>query len=502
MSNDKPSTTSRLLSKSVQPSAAPPQSRPDSQESADWVLLSSLKALLRTDGATPQTPSSTGTPSISNSAADGVPKGPVIKIPDGYNTDERRPTVGDIKDGKSNPNNKIGGNGSRSKELSEALAKATPQQLLIVSKLMASNAIGPGRLGTRLKAYRFASDDRLAQPWSLYASYNKWAPLGLNNTNFCGAGWCLTGQALTVGCSRVSNDLSCSLDAIPLTNPSTNVMGRLGSQITVKRIFGKWIIKRVELWPGDASMGTTRNMNLAHNPPCAIAFIERTPIQNSASQDPQSFLYQAGEQYVCGTSLYPSRYATTGSQSYGPQSMNFLSYISAAQLPRPYLDNGAGAAGVTTWNVPTDNAESGVAECTHRSPSVTTEIYSLYKKQHSLVGEVSETSVTTTAASATGVRTLAAHWSVPAPHLFEVPLEHTFTGRGLKVVYADAGTGSYSVASINQLRAKYWQSDTGTYFTTGSATAIPTQIDTTGCVDHAAYEFFVEYEDIDEEGLD
>lgn len=385
-----------------------------------------------------------------------------------------------------------------SKELVAVLATAQPQDLQILTTLMAKHAIGHGRLGTKLKAYRFASDDRVAYPWKLYSSYNKWAPLGLNGTIGSGTGWQLTGVSSSSGCPLVSNDIGVSLDNIPLNNPASNVMARSGASIYVKKIVGNFKVKRVQIWPGDASLGTTRNMILSHNNPHVISFIERTPIAYSGDVDPNTNSYNVGLMSVCATALYPAEFTSSGTLLANPMSANFLAYVTASQSPVPYLDNGAGAPGTTTWHVPNDNAESEVCAETHRSTTCVSELYSLYKRTHAIHG-TSQTSVTTTAASATGVRTMAAHWTVPPAEEFTIPHNHTFNGKGLRVMYADAGTGTFSIASINQLRAKYWQESTGTYWTTASATAVPTRIDTAGFSEQIAYEFFVEYEDCNDE---
>jgi len=423
------------------------------------------------------------------------------ELPTGYHQDVRRSVDFDRKDGKSDKRDE----GKSSRVVHVGPQGLSIQDFALATKMMATFSMGYGRLGNRLKAYRFASEDKSVPPWSLYTEYNKWAPMGLSGTNIGGAGWSLVAGTLTNNCTKISNDISVSLDFIPQINPATagGQMARIGNTIYIKKVIGGFKVRRVQLYPGDTGLGTNRYIALNPTYPTVVSFLERCPIQFDGNTDSTVIGYQQGANSVCGLSLYPAPYTASTVQLDSLTSMNFLSYCNAATLCYPYLDNGAGAAGNTRWVTGGTNGgdltDYDIASNIHRSPAARTEIFSLYHKRHmkestsetSLTSESVVSALTTTAP----VRTMAAHWSYPPPGYWEVNHTHTFPGEGLKVCYADQLVQQYSVAAINQLRARYWQDHPGTMWTTTSATAIPATMVTNGFIDHISYEFFVEFED-------
>lgn len=414
-----------------------------------------------------------------------------------YIKDERSTAGGNREDGKSDQRNKSGtdvkGNGkdvnvNRSKIINKYLRSLSGASLEEAVTLYRKHILKRGNLGIRLKAYRFASEDRTVRPWSLYAAWTKWAPLGIRSTSAGGVGYVATNVAAANGAPYISMESSVSLDNIPLINPATSggQMARVSNSIYIKRVFGKYMVRRASLYPGKSGLSAATTVATIQTAPRCTAYLQRCPLNLGNSTDTSTQAYNTGTISVAACMTYPAPMTTSSNPVYTAQGTDFIIFYNGTTAPTPNLDST-----VTTWDLPASD-RCDYANNMHRSPQALTEIYSLYTKHHRLdgfsnpPGSISSTVPTNVS--------LCEDWTYPQGTVFDVPLDHTFKGKGLHVVYGDNAVSSTSVASINQLRAKFWQDTTGTFWSQSSATS-NASCDCAGYTEHLAYEFFVEFED-------
>lgn len=415
---------------------------------------------------------------------------------DGHIKDERRTVGTNCKDGKSDQRNQSGANVKgdgkdldvdRSKKLNKFLKSLSGASLEEAITLYRKRTLGPGNIGVRYKAYRFASEDRTVRPWSLYAAWTRWAPLAARSTAANGVGWFTTGQTSTNAMAYISQEVALSLDNIPQVNPASTggQMARISNSIFIRKVYGKIMIRRNPIYPGTTGLGAVVNITVLQNAPRYICYLQRCPVNLASDVDPTVQAYQSGLINVAGCSLYPAPFTTSGSITYSPAAADFICYYNGT-APTPRLDNT-----VTTWSPP-NAATADYASIIHRSPNSLAEVISLKTGHHPITGF----SQPPGSISATVDPNLSLHtnWTYPEATVYEIPIEHTFKGKGLHVRYMDQAVAGTSVAAINQLRLKYWQDTTGTFWTQSSATSNAI-VDTSGYTEHIAYEVFVEFED-------
>lgn len=360
------------------------------------------------------------------------------------------------------------------------------------------------------KWYRFASDTNETIPFLTYApAGSKWAPLGVNSI-YNGAGWWQIQAAVTPanGCVAQSNDFALSLDNIPLGNPGPDPtpplygqVCRQSSTIFIKRIFGHFRVK------GNPDIGDQTQTNLLPLVPAKwMHCIERTPINSLAESSPTSQAYQAGAVAMVGYGDYPIPFQTTAPSPADTSAgaFNFLCFGNAtAALPNPILNNGA-----TAWTSTDTDHNSCYALDIHRSPACITELYDFHTGEHhyetvSPAGTLVEAPAATyymypsngLSSVSAAVTTMFNSSLAPKHFLRTHKIEHSFPGEGMKVVYADtAGSVERSVATINQLRFKYWQDRALSHFVTNDGITYSARRHAYGN-EQISYEIFVEFED-------
>lgn len=410
----------------------------------------------------------------------------------GHNKDVGRTVNANRVDGKSDKRNEgrrspPGGDGKSLSITTAASGDANKLKLSDLKDAILAVSLGHSRMNTTLKFYRFSSEDHTIQPWALYADYKRWAPIGLNNTGNPGCGWvALAGVGYTTGVPYQSGDISLSVDNIPLANPASSGICRTGNAIWVKEIKGHFWVRRTPQYP-DAGLATALQ-GVPPRDPRVFTYIQRTPINLGSTGDPTTQAYNDGQVTVHGVSAYPTPAGTAISASLTATGVDWLSYTGdTTRAPEPRLTSDA-----KTWT-PTTNQDNYVEDSVHRSPTVGTELYDVRIKREKLEYINTNPPFSYTLALTNPI-TLDEDWYMPIPKFMEHPVRHRFKGEGIKVTYADTAVAQNSIAAINQLRVKFWQSSSGAQW---EATAANTasQLYTAAYTEFISYEFWVEFED-------
>lgn len=364
-------------------------------------------------------------------------------------------------------------------------------------------SINPSKMNEYVKVFRFASDDQnnvtaTVFPWNLATWRGQiWTPLGINNTAATmllanGVGWYATGVAAGAGVTHQTNDISVDLDAIPLdtgTSVLYNGMPRSGPAIHIHSVHGHFKVQRnplVDLANGTPAAATAE---MPYRPPHVISYLQRVPINLTATDNPNTQLYNSGPTAVAGFCTYPIPQAV-GAGAPGADQCDFLQLqagASAIANPHPL------ATAVWLPNTLLDNVDREYK----RSPMVATEIMSVHQSvrhadckifQPLHAVNTGEPAATTGAVwTQSYVATTSKTYTIEHNHHFKKPLH---------VVYANQDpTRVWSVSAFNQLRAKYWQDTTGLLLVTNAAGTTPTNAYHSCYQELASYEFFVTFSD-------
>lgn len=282
----------------------------------------------------------------------------------------------------------------------------------------------------------------------------------------------------------VSNDYSLLLTNIPMeSTPSNNIYYREGPSIYIRKVYGKAIITRS---PVTVMEGVNKNL-VATSFPRVMSYLQRTPVSlqvNSANTD-------TGQGSVLMVTAYPAPdYAQTTQAS----NCDFVSYVgqvaaTASSNTAPEPNGGA------PWSYRGSIARFSPLEYVHPSPGRRNEV--LCEHREHLVSKMSASVVDTATNGTVATSQLFPNNTGPAqipPKTFEIPLTHTFHGKGMRVDYDPLSTSGTS-AIVNQLRWKLHFDMTGTFWDGTILAAGAANVWCHGYSDTLSFQIWVEFND-------